>query len=104
MPLVFSSYNKMVFHYYRVCVCVCVCVCVQHVHVGAFVHVSISVLGDGFAFALSLSFVFLAAPRGLWDLSSLSKDRTHHLPPTPTTVEAQSPNHWTSREFLLLLP
>ena len=36
---------------------------------------------------------FLSSLRGMWDPSSLSRDRTH----TPT-LEAWSLNHWTTRE------
>ena len=39
-------------------------------------------------------FFFLAAPHGLWDLSSQPG-----IEPVPPAVEAQSPNHWTAREF-----
>ena len=35
---------------------------------------------------------FLSSLRGMWDPSSLTRDRTH------TTLEAWSLNHWTSRE------
>ena len=35
-------------------------------------------------------YFFLAAPRGLWGLSSQ---------PGPSLVKARSPNHWTTREF-----
>ena len=35
------------------------------------------------------------APRGLWDLSSLTRDWTH-----ATAVNALRPNHWTARKFL----
>ena len=38
---------------------------------------------------------FLAVPRGLWDLSSRTTDRTQAL-----AVNAPSPNHWTTREIL----
>ena len=38
-------------------------------------------------------FVFLAALRGLWDLSSLTRDQT-----LPSSVKVQSPNE-TAREF-----
>ena len=38
---------------------------------------------------------FLAVPRGLWDLSSLMRDKESR----PPAVEVQSPNHWTTREF-----
>ena len=33
-------------------------------------------------------------PRGMWDLSSLTKDRTHVL-----CIRRQILNHWTTREF-----
>ena len=36
----------------------------------------------------------LASPRSMWDLSSPTRD----IGPAPPAVEAQSPNHWTSRE------
>ena len=35
----------------------------------------------------------LATPQGIWDLSS------PEIKPVPPAVEAQSPNHWTTREF-----
>ena len=44
---------------------------------------------------ISLSFLFLAASHSLWDLSSLTRDRTCALAET-----ALSPNHWAAREFL----
>ena len=37
---------------------------------------------------------FLATSHGMRDLSSPTRDE-----PEPPTVEAQSPNHWTTREF-----
>ena len=41
-----------------------------------------------------LDFVlFLVSPRGTWDLGSRTRDRTQD-----SAVEAQSLNHWTSRE------
>ena len=40
---------------------------------------------------------FLAMLQGLWDLSSLTRDRTWAL-----AVKAQSPNHWTARELPML--
>ena len=43
---------------------------------------------------LYLFFIFLATLRGLWDLSSPTRDWTH----TPGS-ELWSPNHWTAREF-----
>ena len=36
----------------------------------------------------------LAAPRGLWDLCSPTRDQTQTL-----AVKAPSPDHWTAREF-----
>ena len=39
-------------------------------------------------------FCFLAVPCGLWDLSSLIRDRTQG-----TAVRAPSRNNWTAREF-----
>ena len=39
-------------------------------------------------------FSFLAAPHGMRDLSSPTRNE-----PEPPAVEAQSPNHWTTREF-----
>ena len=49
--------------------------------------------------AIFFSFLsFLAMLRGLWDLSSLTGDRTWAL-----AVKAQSPNHWTARELPMLL-
>ena len=41
---------------------------------------------------------FLAMLRGLWDLSSPTRDRTRAL-----AVKAQSPNHWTARNSLCYL-
>ena len=41
-----------------------------------------------------LDFLFLAAPCGLQDLSSLTRDRTQAL-----AVKMTNPNHWTAREF-----
>ena len=38
--------------------------------------------------------IILVAPRGLWDLSSLTRDQTWGL-----AVRAPSPNHWITREF-----
>ena len=38
-------------------------------------------------------FFFLATPRGLGDLSSLTRDQTRAM-----AVKAPSPNHWTTRE------
>ena len=42
-------------------------------------------------------FFFLAVPCSMQNLSSLIRDQTHVLP----TVEAWSPNHWTTRGFPL---
>ena len=36
----------------------------------------------------------LTKPRGMWDLSSPTRDRTCTLP----ALEAPSPNHWTTSE------
>ena len=47
-----------------------------------------------FSFILFYYFIFLATPRGLWDLSSPTRDWTQAL-----AVRARSPNHWTTREF-----
>ena len=44
------------------------------------------------------SFIFFFWPRGLWDLSSLTRDRTC----TPA-LEAWSLNHWTAREVPMCL-
>ena len=38
-------------------------------------------------------FLFLAVPHGVWDLGSPTRDGTH----SPLHLEAQSPNHWTTR-------
>ena len=43
-----------------------------------------------------LFLIFLVVLHGLWDLSSLIRDQTW-----APAVEAQSPNHWTTREFLV---
>ena len=54
--------------------------------------------------SLSLSFFFfffLAMLRGMRDLSSLTRERTHA--PCSGSTEAWSLNHWTAREVLLLL-
>ena len=40
-------------------------------------------------------FVFSAMPCGLWDLSSPTRDWTW-----APTVKAQSPNHWTARDYV----
>ena len=48
---------------------------------------------DNHKWKKSFCFIYyyvLAASRGLPDLSSLTRDRTHAL---------SSPNHWTAREF-----
>ena len=45
-------------------------------------------------FIWSHNFFFLAAPHGMWDLSSPTKDQTH-IP----CIGRQSLNHWTSREI-----
>ena len=37
--------------------------------------------------------IYLATPQGIWDLSS------PEIESVPPAVEAQSPNHWTTREF-----
>ena len=44
----------------------------------------------------SFSFVFLAAPRGMWDLSSPTKGPG--IEPMSPAVEVWSLNHWTARE------
>ena len=46
-------------------------------------------------FFVCFGFFFFAMPRGLWDLSSPTRDRTQ-----APAVKAPSPNHWTTREFL----
>ena len=46
-------------------------------------------------------FFFLAEPRGLQDLSSLTRDPG--IDSRPPAAEAWSPNHWTAREFPTLL-
>ena len=40
-------------------------------------------------------YLFLATLCGMWDFSSLTRDRTWG----PPAVEAQSLNHWTAREI-----
>ena len=45
-------------------------------------------------FQFFLTFFFLAAPQSLWDLGSLTRDRTQ----APEAI-APSPNHWTTREL-----
>ena len=42
-----------------------------------------------------ISTSFLAVLRGMWDLSSPTRDQ---IKPMPTAVEAWSLNHWTARE------
>ena len=42
-------------------------------------------------------FFFFAAPQGLWDLNSPTRDRTQAL--STSALRVQSPNHWTGREF-----
>ena len=57
---------------------------------------------EGYPFLHTLSsicyllfyFIILVASRGLWDLSSLTRDQTWGL-----AVRAPSPNHWIAREF-----
>ena len=49
-------------------------------------------------FFQNLILFILAAQRGLWDLSSPTRDQTQASTHTHT-VEEQSPNHWTPREF-----
>ena len=44
-------------------------------------------------------FCFLASSRGLWDLSSPTRDQA-----LATGVKALSPNHWTTREFPVPIP
>ena len=44
-------------------------------------------------FSYQLIFFFLTAKHSLWDLNSLTGDGNS------VSVEVQSPNHWTSREF-----
>ena len=45
-------------------------------------------------FKINFKKLFLAAPRSLWDLSSMTRNQTGS-----PAVEAQSPNHWTAWEF-----
>ena len=56
---------------------------------------------DRYILKYFILFYVLATPRGMWDLSSLNKDRTHAFPTPhslPPTLEAFSLNHWTARE------
>ena len=46
-----------------------------------------------FVTVLLLFYVLVFWPRGMWDLSSLIRDRTH----TPC-IGRRSPNHWTTRK------
>ena len=46
-----------------------------------------------FVVILLLFYVLVFWPRGMWDLSSLTRDQTR----TPC-IGKQSPNHWTTRE------
>ena len=43
---------------------------------------------------LFVCLLVLAAPCGLWDLSP-----RRGIEPRPSAMKAQSPNHWTAREF-----
>ena len=47
-----------------------------------------------YCYAYFLILLFLDLLRGLWDLSSLTTDRTR-----TTAVKAPNPNHWTIREL-----
>ena len=46
-----------------------------------------------FVTILPLFYVLFFWPRGIWDLSSLTRDQTR----TPSTAR-RSPNHWTAKE------
>ena len=46
---------------------------------------------------LTFFLIFLAMPHSLWDLSFTTRDWTWAL-----ALKVQSPNHWTSREFLTI--
>ena len=48
----------------------------------------------GFLKKIYLVIYFLAAPRGLWDLSSPTRDWTQTM-----AVKAQNPNHLATREL-----
>ena len=48
---------------------------------------------SGFVFCFVLFFSFLAVPRGMWDLSPLTRDRTH-----APCIGSEQNNHWTARE------
>ena len=45
-------------------------------------------------------YLFLAPPGSMWDLSSLTRDRTRAPPPS---LGAQSLNHWTARDVPALM-
>ena len=46
-----------------------------------------------------LVFLFLAAPSGLWDLSSLARNLTQ-----ATTVKPRNPNHWATTYWGFFTP
>ena len=55
-------------------------------------------------FCLYLCFFVLASPHGLWYLSSTRPPRPPPgMEPVHPAVEARNPNHWTAREFPMLL-
>ena len=64
-----------------------------HTNIYRFSHTFVSLL---FIFYFILFYSFLASPHDLWDLSSPTRDWTH-----ATAVKVPSPNHWTTREFLV---
>ena len=51
-----------------------------------------------FYFKIFFLFLFLAAPHSLRDLSSPTR-----IEPEPSAVKVRSPNHWTTREFPILM-
>ena len=65
------------------CVCVCICVCVW----------TVSEVLIKSVMALPVFSILVPWPRGMWDLSSLTRDQTR----TPC-IGRPSPNHWTSTE------
>ena len=62
-------------------------------HFSSFISHSLSLLLTALACSLKTFFFFLAAPCGMWDLSSRLR-----IEPVPPALEAQSLNHWTARE------
>ena len=77
-PIMSSSRILTIFKVNESWIYIYVCVCV-YIYVYIYIYI----------------FFFLATPQGLQDLSSPTRGQTW-----PPAVKAQSPNHWTAREFL----